>query len=187
MNLCDVLIMSANLLNLNEERDLLSSVNQDNASQILEENQKIKKLYHLSQTALREICFSYLPLVVEETVEFETCSYASHNLDEYVKLVKVKQDGRVVHSKYKNGEIIVDKPGTYTVMYVQKPKVYGLTDQLDIFENLSPDVLVLGICAYYAISLAMYDEFEYFHEEYLKRAESIKKLAISQMPARRWV
>lgn len=187
MNLCDVLIMSANLLNLNDESQALSTMDQDNVAEIVAQYPKINKLFNLAQTALREICFSYLPLVVEADVEFIDGTYSTDQLDGYVKLVKVKKDGYVVHSKFKNGKIIVKNPGVYTVMYVQKPKVYSLLDNLDIFENLSPDILVLGTCAYYAISLAMYDDFEYFHDEYIKRAESIKKLAMAQMPTRRWV
>ena len=186
MTLKDVLIMSANLLNL-PECETLESINEENYTEVLESNKSIKKLFNLAITSLREICLNYLPIVVEVDVRAVDKKIETNTLEDFVKLVKVKLNDKPVSYKFKNGTINVKNDEVYTVQYVQNPKVSKITDSLEIFEELSPDILVLGICSYYAISMGMYDEFEYYHEEYLKRAESIKKLGIYQMPSRRWL
>lgn len=187
MTLRDVLVMSANLLNLTDERDILQTITEDNYTEIMSANKPIQKLYNLALTSLREICFNYLPVITEEECTTVDKKIETSSLDDFVKLIKVKQDNKLVPYKFKRGIITVKADGDYSVQYVQNPKVNSIIDSLDIFEDLSPDILVLGICAYYAVSMGMYDEFEYFHDEYLKRAEAIKKLGVYQMPSRRWV
>ena len=58
--------------------------------------------------------------------------------------------------------------------------------QLDFLNNLSPDVLVLSLCAYYALAHGMFDEFEDLHDRYVEKAESLKELRVFDLPARRW-
>ncbi len=186
MTIRDVLIMSANLLNLPEVDDI-EAITSENCTEVMQSNKVVSKLYRLAITSLREICFNYLPVITETDIRAVDGKIEVNVLEDFVKLVKVKHNDKLVNYKFKNGIITVDEDNVYCVQYIQNPKISSILDQLDIFEELSPDILVLGICAYYAISMGMYDEFEYYHEEYLKRAEAIKKLGIYQLPNRRWL
>ena len=59
-------------------------------------------------------------------------------------------------------------------------------EEIDYLQEFSPDVIVFGLCAYYALSHGLFADFEQFHEKYVEKAESLKGLKIFEMPARRW-
>ena len=58
--------------------------------------------------------------------------------------------------------------------------------KVDFVETVSPEVLVLGLCAYYSLSKGMFEDFKEYHDEYAARAGEIKELKIFSTPARRW-
>ena len=85
-----------------------------------------------------------------------------------------------------NRNIVFEKDGKYIVKYSSYPQINSLFEEIDFLSEFSPDVLVMAICAYYAVAHGMFKEFELYHEKYLNKAQAIKELKLFEMPLRRW-
>ena len=68
----------------------------------------------------------------------------------------------------------------------QKFQIDRFTNGIDFLDNYSPDAIVLGLSAYYALAHGMFEEFKELHERYVSKAESLKDLKIFELPSRRW-
>ncbi len=187
MNLKEVLIMSASMLDLASVNDALETIDADNEQTILIENEQVKKLFNLAIVSFKEICFRYLPIIAEHTLESSNKTILTSSLEDFVKIVRVKKDDKITSYKYKNGVISLDEDGFYTVEYIKNPIINSMLEDLSILNDFGPDILMFGICAYYTIGMGLYDEFEYYHNEYISRCESAKKLANCDLPARSWL
>ena len=92
----------------------------------------------------------------------------------------------MVKFKVVNRNLIVEQDGKYTVRFASYPDITSMFNTIDFLNNLSPDVVVMGLCAYYAIAHGMFKEFETFHEKYIEKASALKELKTFELPLRRW-
>ena len=67
MKIIDVMKNSAELLGLNNERDLMESATSASEESLLE-NSEIKQLYNLIKFSIQELCTHYLPVITTQEI-----------------------------------------------------------------------------------------------------------------------
>ena len=185
MRIVDIINDGANLLGMVDVCEKLSSVH-PGQEEILLEDRDIKRLFNTTKFAIQELCTHYIPVVVCEDIKTENASYPISKLPNYIKLIKVTSGDEVVSHKISKRVIMLPKDGVYTVEYTAYPQISSLFESADYLMDISPDVVVYGLCSYYALATGQFQEFERFHEEYIKKAENIRELKIFDLPRRRW-
>lgn len=186
MKIIDILTDASMLLGMVDECEKLKNITADNEIEILESNEKIKNLFHLIQYSIRELCTNYIPVITIKTVATDNYTYPIANLENFIRINKVKRNGEMVKFKIFNRVLTFEEDGEYEVEYSTYPSVLSLFEEVDFLSEFSPDVLVLGLCAYYCLSVGMFGDFEEFHDKYITKAESLKVLKNFDLPQRRW-
>ena len=186
MKIIDILTDSAILLGLDNEVEILKSATEDIESSILCEHEKINKLFNLCKYSTRELCTNYIPVIVEVKLNSINCQIAISNLENFIRIQSVKKNGELLKFKVINRNIVLEEDGEYEVLYESYPTISSMFQEIDFLENFSPDVLVLGLCAYFSIAYGMFDEFQDFYDKYQTKAESLKQLHNFNLPIRRW-
>ena len=186
MKIVDILIDSAQILGLNEESAILENATEETELQMLEENEKIKKLFTLFKYAIREVCINYIPYAASVKITTENKQYPLNALDNFIRVQSVSQNGNFVKYKIINRNLVFMEDGEYEVNYASYPLIITMFEDINFLEDFSPDVLVFGLCAYFSLAYGMFEDFEEFHERYISRAESLKSLRLFDLPCRRW-
>ena len=186
MKIIDILIDSASLLGLCDEINVLSSAVVDNEAEILNGNEKIASLFNLVKFSIRELCSNYFPMVSCETISVENGSCPISSLENYIRIQNVYKNGNVVKFKIINRNILLEEDGEYQVDYETYPTINSMFEEVNFLQEFSPDVIVLGLCAYFSLAHGMFSEFQEFHDKYESKAESLKSIKNIQMPSRRW-
>lgn len=185
MKIIDVIKNSAELLDLKETIDALNMATEENEAEILSLSE-VQRLISLSSLAIQELCSNYISVCAEQEIETENNKFPLKNLNNYVRISGVSENGNNVKFKIVNRNIVVETDGKYIVKYNTYPQVSSLFEEIDFLSEFSPDVLVMGICSYFAVSHGMFKEFELYHEQYLNKAQAIKELKLFELPSRRW-
>lgn len=185
MKIIDILMSSCELLGLKSEQTTLASATLETESTVLE-NDEIRSLFNLVKFSSQELCSHYVPILTTQDVTIENQKYHLSNLENYIRIQGVYKEDNQVNYKIINRYIVVDEDGTYTIKYFTYPEIESLFDEVDFLTNLSPDVLVFGLCSYYSLSHGMFQEFEMMHDKYVEQAESLKMLKVFDLPQRRW-
>lgn len=185
MKIINIIKNSAELLDLHETIDALNTATEENEQDILA-LPEVQRLMSLSALAIQELCSNYISVHSEQEIETTECSYPLKNLVNYIRINSMSENGNNVKFKIVNRNIVVEKDGKYLVKYCSFPSITSLFEEIDFLNNLSPDVLVMAVCAYYAVAHGMFNEFELYHDKYLSKAQALKELKIFEMPLRRW-
>jgi len=185
MKIIDIVKQTAELLAMPEEISVLNTATEENEAEVLF-NSEIHSLFTLFKYSLQELCTNYIPIVNVVDVEIQNNYYPVSNLNNFIKIESVNKNGNPVNFKILNRSIYVKESGLHSIKYATYPNVNSLFEEIDYFSNLSPDVLVLGLAAYYSLSRGRFEEFEIFHENYLEKAESLKEIKNFCIPQRRW-
>ena len=75
MKILDIIKNSAELLGLNNERDLLDNAT-TSAEENLLENSEIKKLFNLIKFSIQELCTHYIPLFTSQEISTTNKKFA---------------------------------------------------------------------------------------------------------------
>ena len=185
MKLIDILIRAAQLLGLEQESDTLKSTTQETESETCNKT-NIKRLFELSKFSIQELCSNYLPVSNRTNITTTNSSFSLKDLTNYIRIQNVYEQGKLAKYKIINRNIVFEKDGEYTIEYFTYPLITSLFDELDFIQNFNPDVVVLGLCAYYCLAVGLFDEYQKFHDAYVERAESLKSLKVFALPSRRW-
>ena len=185
MKIVDILIESAQLLGLNDEFEILHDATTENENVVLE-NEKILKMFNLLKYSIRELCSNYVPVTTDCKISTVDMKYPVGALTNFIRVQNVFENGEVVKFKIINRNIVFERDGEYVVRYSTYPEILTMFDEIDFLQSFSPDVMVLGLCAYFSLAYGMFTEFEEFHEKYISKAESIKTLRVFDLPCRRW-
>ena len=186
MKILEIIENSATLLGLCDEADVLKNVTEETENDVLQENHNIERLFNLCKFSVRELCTNYVPVVISETIQSVDCKYSVGLFENFIRVQNVFEKDSMVKYKIINRNLVFERDGEYSVQYATYPTINSLYDDLDFLQNLNPDVLVLGLCAYFALAHGMFDQFKEFHEKYISRAEALKDLRIFELPSRRW-
>ena len=186
MKILDIMMESATLLGLNKECVLLQNMDLENEQLVYAENPNLFSLFNLSKYSIREVCTNYVPMIQTVKMTTKENKIALSSLLNYIRIQNVTKDNEMVRYKIKNRSVIFEEDGEYEINYLSYPDFDSAFDNIDFLNNLSPDVLVLSLCAYYALAHGMFEEFEDLHDKYVEKAESLKSLRVFDMPARRW-
>jgi len=186
MKIVDILKDGAMLLGLELEREILEQVTQEKEIETLAENPNVSSLFNLIKYSVRELCSNYIPIIANETKTTHEKKYPISSLKNFIRIQNVLQNGQIVKYKILNRNLVFEEDGDYEINYATYPEISSLFDEIDYLENLSPDVIVLGLCSYYSLAHGMFEEFEDLHERYVEKAESLKNLKIFEIPCRRW-
>ena len=186
MKIIDVISDSALLLGLTQEVEILKTVTQETEEQILEENENIAKLFNLIKYSIRELCTNYVPIFEQRKIFTTNKQYPISNLENFIRINHVYKDDQFARFKILNRNITFEEDGEYVIDYSMYPTIVTITEEINFLENYSPDVIVLGLCAYYSLAHGMFDEFEDFHNRYVAKAESLRGLKCFNLPCRRW-
>ena len=186
MKIIDVLKDSAELLGLKDEVNVLTETTLESESQVLQENPKVASLFNLIKLSIRELCSNYAPNLCTVEMQTEDLKIPLNELENCIRVQYVNSGDNMVKFKTINRNIVLEKDGSYMITYLMYPTINSLYDEVNFLQNLSPEVLVFGLCSYYSIANGMFDEFEKFHDNYLSKAEALKELKFFDMPARRW-
>ena len=163
MEIIDIIKQSIHLLSLNEYYDVVDNASKESEEEILK-NEEIKKLFNLITNK----------------------SYPIKNLTNFYKIKNVKRGKILENYKIISKDIVVKEDGEYEINYYYLPSVNSLFDELDFLSTLSPEVLVYGLCAFYCLSVGLFDEFKIYNDKYKSRAEAIKNLKMFELPKRKW-
>lgn len=185
MKILDIIKNSAELLGLNNERDLLDNAT-TSAEENLLENLEIKKLFNLIKFSIQELCTHYIPVFTRQEISTTNKKFALSNLNNFIRVNNVYKDDKPIKFKIINRNLEFSENGIYTVKYTTYPAVNSIFDDIDFLANFGLDVICFGLCAYYCLANGMFQDFESFHNSYISKAESIKDLRIFELPARRW-
>lgn len=185
MKIVDILIQSAELIGLVSENEILSNATIETENEILQ-NQNIKSLFNLAKYSIQELCTNYMPVNASENVQTVSKRYEVGKLKNFIRVNNILKDGVVVNYKIINRNLTFAEDGIYTVNYSSYPEILSIFDEIDFLENFSPDVIVLGLSAYYTLSRGLFEDFEIYHEQYVEKANSLKELKMFSMPQRSW-
>ena len=186
MKIIDILFNSANLLGLTDDAFVLESMTEENETQVLTDNENIKSLYNLVQFSVRELCTNYVPMIEDVTITTTNKSYPLSSLENYIRVQNVFENKEMVKFKIINRNLIFDHDGKYVVKYATYPTIISMFEEIGYLQNLSPDAIVFGLCAYYSLAHGMFEEFQEFYDKYISKAESLKSLRNFDLPCRRW-
>lgn len=185
MKIIDIIKQSAELLGLVQEKELLNTATVENEMDVLK-NEEISRLLNLSQYTLQELCTNYVPVYTYQEIETTNKQFALARLDNFLKVLEITKNEKLVDYKIVGRHLSFEEDGKYLVKYTSFPDVNSLFDEIDFLSNFSPDVIVMGLCAFYSLTKGMFEEYNTFHESYLEKAQGIKELKIFEMPMRRW-
>lgn len=187
MKIIDILKDSAQLLGLVGEVSILQDTTEENESQTLQDNHYIESLFNLCKFSIRELCTNYVPVAMSVEITSNEQKFPVSQLENFIRVHNIYQNEEMVKYKIINRNILFEKDGDYVVNYATYPSICSMFDEVDFLQNLSPDVMVFGLCAYFSLAHGMFNEFKDFHEKYISKAESLKDLRIFEMPNRRWL
>ena len=185
MEVIDIIKQSIHLLSLNEYYDVVDKASKESEEEILK-NEEIKKLLNITNLVLNDLCTNYFPIVNKQIVNITNKNYPIKNLINFYKIKNVKKNNMVENYKIISKDIVVENEGEYEINYYYLPQVNSLFDELDFLSTLSPEVLVYGLCAFYCLSIGLFDEFKIYNDKYKTRAEAIKNLKVFELPKRKW-
>ncbi len=185
MKIIDIIKDSARLLGLEKSVALLETATTENEGTMLADDD-VRSLFSLLGYSLRELCTNYIPVESESEITTTDKKFALSGFSNLLKLLNFYSNGEQVDFKIVNRVAEFEQDGTYTAKYLTYLTFDSLNDDIDFLDTLSPDLLVYGLCSYFALSKGMFDEFEHFHEVYLEKAENLKELKIFNLPQRRW-
>jgi len=185
MKIIDVLKHCVQLLGLNEALAELNNATEENEAEILQ-NEEINRLINLCALSIQELCSNYVSVYVEEEIETEDKQIPISKLNNFIRIVNITNQGTKVKYKVLNRNLVLEEDGIYVVKYCTYPEIKSLFDEIDFLSNFNPDVITMAVCAYFAISHGMFEEFNLYHEKYIEKALTLKELRIFELPLRRW-
>lgn len=186
MKIIDIMKESATLLGLNKDRVAMEQIKEENQFDIMADFPNVGSLFNLVKYSIRELCSSYVPMCLSTKIKIVDGKCALSALMNFIRVQHVLKNSECVKFKIINRNIVIEEDGEYDVEYLAYPEIESMFDEIDFLNHFSPDVIVLGLCSYYALANGMFDEFENFHDEYVEKAESLKDLKIISTPCRRW-
>ena len=186
MKILDVLVDSAQMLGLIEEVNLLKTITPETENDVVEQNQNVASLFNLVKFSIRELCSNYIPVIEETSVETVDKKFAVGTLENFIRIQNIYKQGEMVKFKIINRNVVLEEDSIYQVKYETYPTIVSMFEEIEFLENLSPDVIVLGLCSYFSLSHGLFDEFKNFHEQYVSKAESLKSLHNFRIPVRSW-
>lgn len=186
MKIKDILYHCTELLGLDYEGEILANVENEADLNTMPNSKEINRLLNLFKFVIQEICTNYIPVI--DTVEINTVNkqYTLSTLNNYIRLRDVQKDGNFVKYKVKNRVLNVEEDGLYTVSYETYPDITNLLDEASFIDVINPDILIYGVCAYYCIAKGLFDDFEWYHDIFVEKAESVRGLKNFYLPQRRW-
>ena len=185
MKIIDIIGQSAELLGLTDVKETLNSVTVENEGDCFA-NPYVGSLYNLIQFSIQELCTNYVPVTVSEKITTQDCKYQVNKLNNFIRIQNVLKQGEPVKFKIINRNIIFESDGDYEVEYLTYPQILSIFQDIDFLEKFNPDVIVFGLCAYFALSHGLFEEFKTYHAEYIDKAENLRELKTFTMPQRRW-
>ena len=185
MKIIDILIQTADMIGLSRESRILSQATPESEEQVLE-TEEISGLFGLMKYSIQELCTNYMPIIVSKEINITNNTYPLNELENYIYVNTVIKDNQTTKYKIINRNIVVEENGCYTIEYATYPTFNSMFEELNFLTNFNPDVIVLGLSAYYTLSRGRFDEFKIFHEQYIDKAESLKELKSFHLPNRRW-
>lgn len=186
MKIIDILKESANILGLTQEFAILEETTENTEHVVCAENPNISSLFNLINYSIRELCTNYLPVLEQTQITTLNKQYPISSFSNFIRIKNVMKNEEMVNFKIINRTLIFEEDGVYNVIYATYPTISSMFDDIDFLQNLSPDTITLGLCAYYSLAHGMFEEFENLHDKYVEKAESIKELKIFNLPVRRW-
>ena len=79
MQIINILSDGAQLLGLEEEKNILESTTEENQAVALE-NSNIKELFHLVKFSIQELCSNYVPVLNMQEIVVENLTFELKNL-----------------------------------------------------------------------------------------------------------
>ena len=183
MQVIDIIKQATELLSLTDENEVLNTLTKENESEL--DSQDVKRMFTIFKLMLNDFCTNYTPLCSTQNIKVEDNNFPIKDIVNFYKIKNIKNGNRIVNYKIVNKNIVINN-GEYVVNYYSLPNVNSFFDELDFLSSLSPEVLVFGLCAFYCLSVGLFDEFKIYNEKYKSRAEAIKNLKIFEMPQRKW-
>ena len=183
MQVIDIMKQATELLSLTDENEVLNKLTKENESEL--DSQDVKRLFTIFKLMLNDFCTNYTPLCSTQNIKVVDNNFPIKDIVNFYKIKNIKDGNRIVNYKIVNKNIVINN-GEYVVNYYSLPNINSFFDELDFLSSLSPEVLVFGLCAFYCLSVGLFDEFKIYNEKYKSRAEAIKNLKIFEMPQRKW-
>lgn len=186
MKIKDVLMDAGVLLGLNDECKVLNEITIETEQSIIDDNIKLESLFKLIKYSIRELCTNYIPMLNKVLITTEDKRFPLNEITNFIRMNGATQNGEMVQFKIINRNLVFEEDGEYEIEYSTYPEINSVFDEIDYLLELSPDAIVMGLCAYYSLAHGMFSEFEEFHEKYVSKAESLKVLKCFNLPCRRW-
>lgn len=185
MKVVDIIKQSATMLGLTEAEQALETLTEETEAAVLS-NEEVYGLFNLFKYSIQELCTNYVPVAAIETIKTYNKAIEINKLTNFIRVQNIFKNEEMVKYKIINRCIYFEEDGEYSIQYATYPQIERLLEDIDFLSNFSPDIVVLGLSAYYALSKGRFDEFEIFHSQYVEKAESIKNLKMFNLPQRRW-
>ncbi len=189
MQIIDIIKSGCNLLGLGDELALLEAADSgdETSEETLLQDSTISRLFNLCRFSIQEICTNYQISLDTQTITTTDRTYSIKNLTNFIRMHGAKKDGKKVRFKLNGRNLVFREEGEYEICYCTYPEITSIFDEIDFVSNISLDLYVYGLCAYYCLAVGMFDDFKDFHERYTEKAEKIKELRIFELPEKRWV
>lgn len=144
-----------------DESDLYNYINEENAYENAEIQQKIKYLCSCIDVITNEIACEYFPIKKKEKAIARNKQITYDSLSEYVLDVRyVKKNGRKVNYDLYSTAIEVDEDGEYEVCYEYTPKSYSgnVNEKIELYGRITPRIVAIGAVAEYCLAFDRFDE-----------------------------
>lgn len=191
----DIVLRCARLLNLkeiceNEDYYKLGYVEDGvifTDSEMLRTIPVIRNMLECLNLVVAELATDYIRIEREREIKSVYKKIPKSQLHQLVKVLEVKCGHGNAKFKFLEGIINLDHDDTYTVRFLYAPQYGSLLENVDEVTFLAGvDTVVYGVCAYYCLSNAIFDEYQLYYEKYSDKLKKLQKERLIKMPMRKW-
>lgn len=188
MTILDLIKKTAVIFNIEsvlEDPDL-STLTNNTQSTILSNNTQLNRMFELTKIVLSEV-YAYISKEVEVKVNSENKQINKSLLGEIAKVVSLKDGcGKVDFTLNDNG-IEIGQDGEYVVKCIVAPNVKYLLNEIDMLNgDISEDLLINGLNAYYCLTAGLFEEYNVYNARYIDGFSRLRNPKLFAMPCRSW-
>lgn len=155
---------------------------------LFERNKTLDKVFNLVNLVFGELGSDYMNIITEKTCTSDADGKIDYvDLPCFMRATKVLDaDEHKVRFEMFDNYLKMENSGTYKVFYKIKPKFAQIEDTNYDDQYFDFDVVVYGVCAFYCLTCALFDEHEIYMNIYKEKLNKISNVRNFYLPSRRW-
>lgn len=155
---------------------------------LFERNSTLDKVFDLVNLVFGELGSEYMNIISQKTCDSDADGKIDYaDLPCFLRATKVFDiDEHKVRFEMFENYLKMEDSGTYTVFYKIKPKFSKIEDENYDEQYFDFDIVVYGVCAFFCLTNALFDEHEIYMNIYKDKLSKISNIRNFYLPSRRW-